>query len=86
MSDYQPIACHVHDYIEIACLYNMAVELLLRDGEKLSGKARTTRTSADHREYLIVDLNGDEQEIDLIEIARMRALQANPHFDQIDFK
>ena len=85
MNTYTPIACHIHDYIEIACLYHFEIELTLRDGDTVAGRARTTRVGADHHEYLVLIQQGFEREVDLAEISSMRAISDNPHFDSVDF-
>lgn len=36
------ISCQQYDYIEIACLFNLPVELTLSDGRKHRGIAQTT--------------------------------------------
>jgi Rho-binding antiterminator len=85
MSDYTPIACHIHDYIEIACVYGFEIELILHQGKRLRGYARTTRTGADHHEYLLLETALGEQQIDLSHIVSMRAITPNSHFNQVDF-
>jgi len=79
-----PIACHLHDYIEIACLYNLEIELELTDGKHLRGRAMTTKT-LNREELLLMRSNEKEITISLNQLKRMKALQTNPYFTEIDF-
>ncbi|WP_088332842.1 Rho-binding antiterminator [Lacimicrobium sp. SS2-24] len=75
------IACAVHDYIEVACLYGYRLELHLNNGSKVSGSAHTTQTLKGEGEFLcLVD---PEQRIALLTILHIRALTPNPYFDAI---
>ena len=85
MSDDNLIACHVHDYIEIACLYRFEVELTLTDDRVIVARAETTRSDKNRREYLVVSRLGNLEEIEMSGIIRMRATKPNPHFDEISF-
>ena len=77
------ISCHQHDYIEIACLYRLRLQLTLIDGETLEGIARDTG-SRQGREWLTLSIGDEEHEIDLDRIRRITALDRNPHFETID--
>ncbi|MBC8210623.1 MAG: Rho-binding antiterminator [Gammaproteobacteria bacterium] len=79
------ISCALHDYIEIACLYHYRIKLQLRTGQSVDAKAISTETSADKKEYLLVDSGSQRQRIELSLIQSMQALSANPHFDIIHF-
>ena len=52
---YTPIRCDLYDYIEIACLRHYTLTIKLLDGEKIQGKAETTKIE-DKQEFLIVSL------------------------------
>jgi len=80
------IDCHIHDYIEIACLYGFLVELELVDQTSVQGRAKTTETSTDKREWLILGTEGESEKVDLSTIKTMRAHTQNPHFDKIEFQ
>jgi len=79
------ISCALHDYIEIACLYRYRVKLQLSSGRSVTGEAVSTETSADKKEYLLLDGNAQSLRIELSGIQSMQALTANPHFDIIRF-
>lgn len=85
MNDRPPISCHVHDYIEIACLYRFEVALYLRNGDTLRGRAMNTVTRADKRECLLLQQASTSIEVELSEIAWMQALTRNPHFTRVEF-
>ncbi len=81
-----PIKCELHDYIEIACMRGYEVRIVLDDDSEFVGKARTTKTSAEKIEFLIVDVNNLAVDIPTHAIASMTALTAGASFGQIDFK
>lgn len=63
MDSYHPIACDLHDYLEIACLYRYRLLLELEDGVRFEAEARTTHTRAvrpggGKEEYLEVAVEG----------------------------
>jgi len=78
------IPCQIHDYIEIACLYGYRVKLILKDGRSLEGTAIDTFTSAEKREYLLLD-NGRQQQLELNQVHKMEVLTANAKFKSISF-
>lgn len=79
------INCQTHDFIEIACLYGFQILLHINDGTTLQGKAITTETSPDKREWLILQQPSDQVRVDLMHIKSMQSLTPNPHFEQISF-
>ncbi|TBR42478.1 transcriptional regulator [Marinomonas agarivorans] len=46
------ISCQQYDYIEIACLFRLPIELTLHTGEKVSGVAQTTSYNQNKEECL----------------------------------
>lgn len=79
------IDCHLHDYIEIACLYGYEVELILLQGDVVTGQALTTVTDSARQEFLLVKKHGQQTRVLLTDIKKMSALTHNPHFNHIDF-
>lgn len=51
---YQPLACDLHDYLEIACLYHYRLHIELSDGDSLDAEALTTATTPSKEEFLIM--------------------------------
>lgn len=78
------ISCDLHDYIEIACLYGYQVKLTFKDQQTLEGKAIDTLTSAEKREYLIID-NGQKQQIELDRLKKLQVLTPNAQFTEVIF-
>ena len=78
------ISCDKHDYIEVACLYRLAVELTLSSGEKYSGQAKDIQLDENRNECILLSLeNGGDKTIPLSDIKQLRALTKNPHFDLV---
>lgn len=78
------ISCELHDYIEIACMHGYRVKLTLRDGQIVEGKALDTLTTADKREYLVID-NGHKEQVELNRIAKMKAITPHAVFTDVGF-
>ena len=78
------ISCKLHDYLEIACMHGYRVKLTLRDGQTVEGKALDTLTTADKREYLVID-NGQKEEVELNRIAKMKAITPHAVFTGVSF-
>ena len=78
------ISCRLHDYIEIACMYGYPVRLTLKDRQLIEGKTIDTCVDAEKREYLIVD-NGQKQQIELNQLAKMEVLSTNAVFTEVNF-
>ncbi len=79
------ISCHLHDYLEIACMYKYRVRVDLTNGESVDGVATDTRTTANKLEYLVVETTAGTQEISHQNLKSLEALDPNPHFDRIEF-
>ena len=87
------ISCNHYDYIEIACLYRLAVELRLESGQLQQGIAMDTGRNSNGEECLLLEDrqengNGENSHthyVVLDQIKTMRALASNPHFDVINF-
>lgn len=78
------MSCDLHDYLEIACMYGYSVKLTLRDNQTLEGKALDTMTSADKREYLVID-TGQKQQIELGQLKKLQVLTPNAKFTEVVF-
>jgi Rho-binding antiterminator len=80
------LSCHLHDYVEIACLYGFEVSLQLSNQKTVQGKAMTTKITLNKSEHLLVLVNGQTVEVDTADILTMKAVSQNPHFDLIEFR
>ncbi|WP_292953280.1 Rho-binding antiterminator [Nitrosomonas sp.] len=78
------IACELHDYVEVACMYNYQLKLILKDGQVMEGKAVDIVQSDDHRELLIID-NGAQEQVDLMTLSKMQVLTPNANFKEVIF-
>lgn len=76
------IACHLHDYIETACVYGYQVKLSLIDGRCVQGKAVDIVTTHNH-EYWLIDEGAQQQRIDLMQVSHIHVLTANAIFTEL---
>lgn len=78
------IACDLHDYLEIACMYHYQIRLVLKDGSSLIGTAIDTVTK-DKREYLLIDDSVEIRQVELIQLKKLEVLTANAQFKDVVF-
>lgn len=81
----QPIACELHDYVEIACMYGYRLKLTLTENRSLEGKAVDVVTYPDKREFLVID-NGERRKVELSEIVKMETRTPGARFQKVCFK
>lgn len=90
------IDCNIYDYVELACLYQLAVVATLKDNSRVSGIATTIIIEAkEHdkaaqgskREECIVLKadNGDALNVVLTQIVSLTCVNENPHFKTLNF-
>ncbi|WP_020485400.1 Rho-binding antiterminator [Methylomonas sp. MK1] len=77
------IACDLHDYIEIACLYGYRVRLTLKDKGIVEGRALNIVTEERH-EFLLLDQNSIGK-IALDQLAKLQVLTPNARFTEVIF-
>lgn len=81
---YQPIACGDYDYLEVACLYQYKVELVL-PADKIRGKAITTEKN-DSGEFLTIETgDGQQRSVRADQIEKMIVLTENARFAEHTF-
>jgi len=78
------IACDLHDYIEIACMYHYQVKLTLKDQTSIEGKAIDILIGSDKREYLVID-TGQKQQIELNQLKKLQVLTPKAQFSEVSF-
>jgi len=78
---YAPIDCQAYDYIEIACTYQYWLNVTLKEGYELVGRAKTTRIIKDQGEFLELDISGKIIKLRLDSIDKITVLDKNPKFD-----
>ena len=81
----KPIDCDLYDYVEIACMRGYELQIILNDHTEMVGKAKTTRTSADKVEYLVVGVDNVSVDVPMHEIKSIAPLTAGATFAKIDF-
>jgi len=79
------ISCHQYDYIEIACMHRLNIELVLKNGDGICGVATHTRRNANRDECIAVNVNSELQLIVLTTISILKAREKNPYFDHVNF-
>lgn len=78
------ISCELHDFVEVACMYNYQLKLILKNGEVIEGKA-VDILSVDQQELLDIDDNGEKKQVDLMALAKMKVLTPNAKFSEVVF-
>ena len=78
------ISCEKFDYIEIACLYNYQVELILRTGERVTGIAKDTVTGKSE-EHIVLNIDNVQQQISLEDVSMMNVLTPSAQFKTVNF-
>ncbi len=82
---YQPIACDLHDYLEIACMQQYRLRIELCDGSHLEAQALTTETTADKEEFLIVEHAAGTTHLRLDQILAITPLNEDARFGRVRF-
>ena len=73
------LACDLHDHIEIICMRRYPVVVHQLDGTEQRGIAHDTRSTA-QQEFLLLQQQDNRVEIPLLQIERIKVLDANaPH-------
>ena len=77
------IACELHDYLEIACLYGYELRLHLSNQECLEGRAVDLLTQ-DRREFLVIE-SDRRHTVALDELVKLQTLTPNAKFAELVF-
>lgn len=83
MSTYKPLHCDLHDYLEIACLCDYTLDIELTNGQRLTARAITTRTSSTGEEFLEVETTDGRQEIRLDHLLAIAPQDKNARFGRV---
>lgn len=71
------ISCNQYDYIEIACMHHLSIELILKNGDGVCGVATDTKRSANRDECIVVNVNSELQlicSLQLVYLKRVREI------------
>lgn len=79
------VTCSQYDFIEIACMFKLPVEITLKNGETHQGSAFDTGYDMERQECLFLDVAGERTSFPTEQLIAMRALTENPHFSEITF-
>ncbi|MEG3759481.1 Rho-binding antiterminator [Pseudoalteromonas carrageenovora] len=80
------ISCNQYDYIEIACMHHLSVELILKNGDGVCGIATDTKRNALKQECIAINVSGELKLIVLTTISVLKALTQNPYFNKVNFE
>lgn len=80
---YQPIACDLYDYLEIACLHHYHLRIELIDGSELEAEAVTTAINASKEEFFVVRGPDGEQRLRMDRLLAITALDAGASFTRV---
>ncbi|VEE16291.1 Rho-binding antiterminator [Ectopseudomonas mendocina] len=83
MDDYQPLACDLYDYLEIACMHRYQLDIELVDGSHLHGQALTTETTASKEEFLLVRTADSEQRLRMDRLLAITPQDAGASFGRV---
>jgi len=61
------------------------VKLTLKDQQIIEGKAVDVLTTAEKREYMVIDNGREQQQIEVNQFSKMQVLTANAKFKEISF-
>ncbi|ALM70669.1 Rho-binding antiterminator [Vibrio vulnificus] len=79
------ISCSDYDYIEIVCLFKYPVELTMKSGLIISGKALDTARNQANEECIKLQTEGTEILVVLDSVTKLKVSVNNPHFQEVTF-
>ena len=82
---YQPIACHLFDYIEIACIRHYTLSIKLISGEKVIAKAMNTLIK-NKQEFLVLERDSSKIKIRLDTIKSLEPMEKEADFGPINLQ
>jgi len=79
------IGCNEYDYIEIACMHQYPVKIVMKAGGFVQGKALDVKINQSRKECIKISNDGKETLVELDTISKLEVLVENPHFEEIEF-
>lgn len=79
------LSCDLHDYIEIACMYNYKLRVSQLDDSMIEGVAKDTKTTSDKTEYMVLSVGDKDVDIELTQIKTIESLTENSKFQTVIF-
>lgn len=83
--DYIPISCADYETFEIACMDRYDVELTMRDGRKVAGKAADLAVRSPAEFFVIRHDDGTNEEVRVDQVRYMAVLTRPSRFDDHTF-
>ncbi len=83
------LSCDLHDYLEIACMFQYQVGITLKSGEVITGQAADVKTLPGKKEILLVKAASSSSapiEIDITSMSHLKVLTPNARFEQVSFE
>jgi|TARA_B110000977_G_C10893809_1_gene422494 Rho-binding antiterminator len=77
--------CDLHDYLEIACMYNYRVKLVFKTGATVEGKAMDVKLNDSRKECISMLVADALMLIVVTDLVSMQARDENPHFSLVKF-
>ena len=86
MNRYQPLACALYDYLEIACLHGYRLQVELVDGSCFEARALDTRTAPGKEEFLILQSSDGQREVRLDRLRAITPLDPGASFGRLELR
>lgn len=88
----QQVSCDTHDHLEVACLYRYELDMTLRDGRQLRGRAVDIRIevhgfedgSAGRSEHLVLEGGSGRFSVPMCELRDVRVLTPGARFQSVN--
>ena len=79
------ISCNTHDFVEIACMYQLPLQLIKRNGEVLEGIATDIKLNENKQEGLVIMHQSKTIFVELVSVQSMTCSIKNVHFKTVNF-
>lgn len=79
------IRCSDYDYIEIVCMYQYPIKMILKMGGLIEGIALDTTYNTMREECIKISVNGVDTNVVLSDVVALEVCVENPHFSSVSF-
>lgn len=80
------LKCDLHDYLEIAAMFNIPVALTSESGKRIEGIIADIFIDAERQESVKLVDKGNSEVVPTNALVSMKALVNNTHFDEVSLK
>lgn len=77
--------CEQYDYIEIVCMYQYPIKLILKSGCEIVGVGVDTKRNESREECIKMTIDGETSLVVLDTILTLEVQVDNPHFKSVTF-